>query len=228
MNTYDLYNSLKLIDEKLLDACEEGDLNKVRLLLTNSGYEYHANIHYQENAPLHQACEHNHLHIVQYLLTSPELKKHADIHSRNDWALTLACNEGHFEMVKYLLASPDLKEHSNITVDQLYYAIKLEHYDIVDYLLISPDLKKNPTLNMDEDYIFKQTCEYADMKTMQYLIYDLDIKKTKELNKYLEKSTGRPGRLVSEAKKMFELRDINKQLNKDLLDNQEFKKKPKI
>lgn len=218
----------KHINEALLDACIDGDLDKVKFLFNSTELKHHADIHYKDNAPLHHACEHNQLHIMQYLLSSPELKEHADIHSKDGWTLTIACNEGHFEIVKYLLASPDLKEHSRFNADQLGRAIQLKNIDIVDYLLNSPNLKKNADIHMDEDSIFKNACEFGDMETLQYLIHEINIERTEAINNYLAKPTGRPSRLTHEAKNMFEIKELNKQLNQNLPENSESKKKPKI
>jgi ankyrin repeat protein len=215
----------KQINESLLDACIDGDLDKVKFLLTSPELRHNADIHYKEDKPLHQACEHNQLHIIQYLLSSPELKEHSDIHSKNDWTLNIACNEGHFEIVRYLLTSPDLKEHSNIKRHSLEYAIQMGNIDIVDYLLNSPDLKEPVNIHIHEDSIFIKACEFGDMKTLQYLIYDLNIDRTDDINKYLEDPNGN---LVNEAKNMFELRELNKQLNNSLPDNNEITKKPKL
>jgi ankyrin repeat protein len=218
----------KHINQAFVDACINGDLEKAKFLLNSPELQHRADISYNENTALHQACEHNHLHIMQYLLTSPELKVHADIHSKDDWALTIACNEGHFEIVKYLLTSPDLKEHSHFNVDQIRYALHIGEFDIVDYLLNSSDLKKNFDIHMQEDTIFKQFCQFGDMGNLKYLIHDLDIEITEEINNYLAKPPSRKQSLVNEAKNMFELRELNKQLNQNLNENIESKKKPKL
>lgn len=218
----------KHINEALLNACADGDLDKVKFLLNSPELQHLADIHYNENAPLHQACEHNNLHIMQYLLTSPELKKHADIHSKNDWALTIACNEGHLDIVKYLLTSSNLKEHSSYNVDQLRYALRIGNMDIVDYLLYSPDLKENFDIHMNEDAVFKEACEFGHMETLQYLILDVNIDITESISNYLAVSTGRTSRLTNEAKNMFALRELNKNLNQDLPNNIITAKKPKI
>jgi len=218
----------KQLNEAFLDACHEGNLDKVKFLLNSPELNNNANIHYQEDSGIHQACENGHLHILQYLLTSPELKEHADIHSKNDWVLTIACNEGFLDIVKYLLTSPDLKEHSNFKAEQLDYAIHLENMDIVDYLLNSSDLKEKYNVHIDNDKIFKNSCEFADKKMLHYLIYELNIDRTDEINNYLAEPNGRPNNLKSEAKNMFEMRDLKKDLNKELPDNNESTKKLKL
>jgi ankyrin repeat protein len=216
------------INEALLNACVDGDLDKVKFLLTSPELKHNADINYNDNAALHQACEHNQLHIMQYLLTSPELKKHADIHSKDDWTLTIACNEGHFDIVKYLLTSSDLKEHSHFNVDQLRYALHIGEFDIVDYLLNSPDLKENASIHMGKDNIFREASEFGNKETLHYLIHELNIDRNDAINSYLEEPGGRTSNLKAEAKNMFQLRELNKELNDNLHENNESKKKPKI
>ncbi len=204
------------LNDSFIDACEHGDLDKVKFLLNSHQLRKHANIQCENNSGLHEAAKKGHLHIVQYLLTSPELKEHANIYSRDNWVLTVACNGGHLELVKYLLTSPNLKNHSKFHSEQLQFAIYVSHFHIVDYLLNSPDLKEKFNIHMDRDTIFKQACEFGDMKTLRYLITELNINKNDEINNYLNQSFGRDGNLRTEAKKMFETKEITEQLNEEL------------
>jgi len=216
------------LNDSFIDACEHGDLDKVKFLLNSPQLKKHADIQYEKNSGLHEAAKNGHLHIVQYLLTSPELKEHSDIYSRDNWVLTVACNGGHLELVKYLLTSPDLKNHSKYHVDQLLFPIYVKHFHIVNYLLNSPDLKEKFNIHMDRDMIFRQTCESGDNQTLQYLIHELNIDKNDTINNYLNEPFGRINNLKSEAKNMFELRSLNEQLNIGLVENEQTKKKPKI
>lgn len=76
-------------------AATKGRLAVVKLLVSAG-----ANVHVDNDDPLHLAAGNNHMAVVQYLLSAG-----ADIHSANDYALRVAAGRGYLEMVRYLLES---------------------------------------------------------------------------------------------------------------------------
>ncbi len=128
----------EMLNTRFLKACEMGNLDLVRYVLTSPELTEHADINVHEDLGLQRACKFGHLKIVKYLLTSKQLKKHADIHNEKGLALRWACTYGQLDVVKYLLTSPELQEHADIHADHdegYQWACTKEYIDIVLYLL---------------------------------------------------------------------------------------------
>jgi ankyrin repeat protein len=159
------------------------------------------------------ACENGHLEVVKYLLTSPELKKHVNIHVFNDYGFRFACVNGHLNIVQYLLTSPDLKNHANIHSQNdlgFQWACGKGHIKIVQYLLTSVDLKDHANIHADDDYGFKYVCSNGQLELIKYFIFDMAIKKTKAIIKYLNEHPD------EQIEKMFNIRELNDKLDKNL------------
>ena len=151
-NTYQDMNQDEL-NQELLNACIQGQLDIIQYLLTSPELQEHLDIHYQDNSyrnALIWACYQGHLDIVQYLLTSPDLQDHANIYHQDNYgknALMYACINGHLNIVEYLLTSPNLAEHADIhhkddtSWNALMVACHYEYLDIVKYLIIDMNMK---------------------------------------------------------------------------------------
>jgi len=83
------------IDNKLVAAIENGDLNETKSLIKQG-----ADIHCWEGAPLRHASYRGHLHIVQYLISLG-----VDVHEGADESLTYASEFGHINIVKCLVSN---------------------------------------------------------------------------------------------------------------------------
>ena len=105
------------INDEFRWACENGEFENVKYLLTSPDLKENADIHADDDWGFIFACQNGHLDIVKYLLTSPDLKEHADIHAEDDLGFIYACSKGNLDIVKYLLTSPELKDHANIHAD---------------------------------------------------------------------------------------------------------------
>lgn len=215
------------LNKSLIDACQHGLLDDVKILLTSENLDMHADIcgktgevlHYNLKFPLSAACKDGHLEIVKYLLTSSELKQHADIKQERYHAVFEACMYGWFDIVKYFLTSPDLKEHASIhivgheEISLLNEAATRGRVEIVRFLMESPELEQHPNIHEEQDFAFKvgliyNTEEHRDL--IKYLIFDLKIEKTEHIKKHLKEFPN------LEAEKWFEMRDLNQSLEKEL------------
>jgi hypothetical protein len=92
-------NPKQQANHDFLEACGEGNLNKIKYLLN----EKSANIHSEKDLGIQRACASNHLEIVKYLLTSPELKKHSNIHANDDYSFKSACRNNNMDTIQYLI-----------------------------------------------------------------------------------------------------------------------------
>lgn len=178
-----LNNQQEKINKELIEACKNGDLDKVRYVLTSPELSVHADIHasvseesddndlitHLAEEPLFQAAKNGHLSIVKYLLTSSELKEHSNINidSRPDSPLLTACHHNHLPIVKYLLTSPELVEHANInhgSDNALCRAVRFERIKIIKYLLTAVELKNKVTISDDRKTHFHVKLHYTKKK----------------------------------------------------------------
>jgi ankyrin repeat protein len=179
------YSSPEKLSSAFCSACEKGNLDEVRYLLTSPELKEHADIHHYEDAGLSDACWHGHFDIVKYLLTSPDLKEHANLNDHKEkscGALLNACGAGHFEIVKYLLTSSDLKEHALINwvfMPPLSAACEKGHFEIVKYLLTSPDLKEHSDITMN---VLLATIAKNQIDILKYLLTLDNVSKLEDIH----------------------------------------------
>jgi ankyrin repeat protein len=147
--------------DKLIKACETGDLKKVKSLVSRG-----VNIHSHNDAALYCAAEYGHLNVVQYLIEQGSkgfdklddyilprsaekghfeivkflVEQGADIHSNNDYALRWAASNGHFEIVKFLVESgADIHAENDFAIR---WAELSGHNEILKYLKLVKNLQK--------------------------------------------------------------------------------------
>jgi ankyrin repeat protein len=219
-NVYDKYKnySKNELTDELLVACQNGELELVKYLLTSPELKNKPDVNINFGAPLIWAAQFNGIDIVKYLLTSEELPKKANIKKSGGKALILACINGNPDIVKYLLGSPELKNHADIHYDNdeaFRWACENGNIDIIKYMLFSPEIKEHINIHDNQDRAFKLACEKANEQksTLEYFIFDLNIKRTININKYLKENYN------PIAEHMFQIRKVNKDLNKNLPTN---------
>jgi ankyrin repeat protein len=109
----------KQLDDKLIEASENGHIDVVRELLA-AGADVHA---YDDHA-LRWSSENGHVDVVKVLLDAG-----ANVHANNDLALRWASYSGHVDVVKVLLAAG-----ANLHADDdcaLRWASRNSHVDVV-------------------------------------------------------------------------------------------------
>ncbi len=209
---YKRFNKLEdfEIDEEFTNACYDGDLDVVQYLLKTPEFEINI-IQECINHGFFKACQNGKLSVVRYLLTDPDLYENANIHASEDNGLNWACSEGHLELVKYLLTSPELKEHANIHAPNIFMrACSDGHVEVVRYLLTSSDLKENANIHEGNDAGFKGAFLNKKLDIIQFLVFDMNIDKTKEIENFLAEYSN------EQVENMFILRELNENLEKEL------------
>jgi len=88
-----------MMNDKLISACEIGDLPKVKSLIKKG-----ANIHAENDAALCWSAENGHLEVVKFLVQNG-----ANIHADSDYALRWATHNGHINIVNYLKLVKNLR-----------------------------------------------------------------------------------------------------------------------
>ncbi len=214
-----LFNGYKIdmLNHYFLKAAEDGELDKVKYLLTSTELPINVDISHKDHNALRNACKSGHLEIVKYLLTSPELTSHSDIHFDNDAPFILACYSGNIELVKYLLISPELKEHADIHTKYMgtkdygfILACQRGYVDLVKYLLTSPELKEHADIHIDGDRALLTAWHKKQSDIIKFLIFDMNIQKTPTIDIYIHEQG------MEDVQKMFESRELTKELNKEL------------
>lgn len=135
------------------------------------------------------------------------------------------CRDGDIETIKYLLTSPDLEKHAEIHSKNdfgIMNACVHQKLKIVDYLLKSSELKEHANIHVRNDVIFKNACHHNRWNIIEYFIFDYQIDKTKEIEKYLVKQN------KINILNMFDKRELEKRIQKDLQKNAEKYNKIKL
>ncbi len=119
----------------LIDACEKGNFEIVRRLVTEEGVNVGKKNEYGETA-LSKACEEGHLDIVPLLVKEGG----AAVNQADEFGITalhLACEEGHFAIVKWLVSEggADVNQPDEDGDTSLFFACKRGNYDLVPVLL---------------------------------------------------------------------------------------------
>ncbi len=163
-----------------------------------------------------QSCQFGLLDDTRYLLNSNDLPIKANLYRFDGMGLQYACYYGHLNVAQYLLTSPELKE----TVDIYTYK---KPFELVEEFIKTGNIDAVKFfISFENKYVFKPSkiAEFTikninenNLDLARYLIFDLNIKRSKPIDKLLLENPN------EEIEKMFQLREVNKSLNKELRDN---------
>jgi hypothetical protein len=201
-----------------LNACIANNLDIVKYLLTEPGLTVNVPIFFQDNDGLIFAAQKGNMDVIKYLLTSPDLKNHANIHAQGDKALCGAIRTNQKEVIDYFLNSPELIDHADIN-SAFITAIYLGNIQTIEnFYLNFPDLP----IYSDDDKLFLAAFEENHSEILQYFIFDKNISKTENIIQILKDHPN------PQVEHWFELRDVNKDLNQNLITNNSLNKKNKV
>jgi len=195
-------------------ACSAENLELVKLLrplVKFDSPEFDENV---ASLSIRSACSSS-LEITKFLLNDKQIFELGNIEEEGIEWLFSACQNGSLDIVKYLLTSTDLKENIVLKPDSvyesyLYICFEANHLDIAKYLLASTELKIHSNINNDNGEIFKILCETDSMEMLQWLIFDLGMKRTEYIDNYLKENPN------DKITNWFKLSELNKELNTDL------------
>lgn len=176
---------------------------------------------------LYQACRNGELEQVRFILTSSELKYKPSVNEDNHAPLINASVYGNYEIVKYLLTSPELKEHGDEHL-ALSLASQNDALELVKFLFDSPQFKIDIHNSNDSAFEGALTSEAYDV--LNYFIFEKNIEKTTAINELLEecKKEFEHKKACKQVETWFEARQVNIDLNKDLVSNKGGKKISKL
>jgi hypothetical protein len=202
----------KHLNNQLIQACKDGDLEKVRYLLTSPELVTHADINCKDGDAFTTACDEGHLHIIKYLLTSEELKEKVNINDYIGLGFVIACEYNHTHLVKYFLTSSDLEKSADIHTYNNYALRELckrGHLDLLKYLTTSNEINSWYEEG-DWPIGFKEACNQKQYNILRFFIFNLGYEVCEE----------DWARLPLEVKRMFELRKLNAKLTVELKVNE--------
>jgi len=100
----------------LLKYCKNGDLDKLKILLSVNDNKKKVNIHSNNECAFKRACMYNNLDIVKYLISLAETHGKINIHANNDSAFVTAASLGHVDIMIYLVSLKD--EYGGININK--------------------------------------------------------------------------------------------------------------
>jgi ankyrin repeat protein len=210
-----------------LKACAEGTVEMVEFLLTSSKLKENVPIHIEDeydNTGIFEACRNNRLDIVKYLLTSPDLKEKATITNK---CATWAASKGYIDVVRYLCFSPDIEKRIDINEigdSCLRSACERNNLNMFKFLIEECHLKMNSVRDWSAS-AFEYAAGRADRELFDYILYNIQYEPTKEEIEKVKNYSNHRGISVEES---LEKRELLRNLEKDLVTNENKVKKPKI
>lgn len=168
---------------------------------------------------LTEACKEGDLEVVRFLLTSPDLMFNADINESNNDPIFTACDYENMEIVEYLLNSDELNVHAD-KYFALNYCCNEDKVEILEHLLLKSNLDID--LNKNNSQAFSIALAKNSDKVLKFFIFDLNLKRTDRIEELLNEYKR------ENIKSWFELREVNKELSKELNSNSTSSKKLKV
>jgi ankyrin repeat protein len=184
------------------------------VIMKKSYYEqYHDATINQLNLALHTACKNNDIELVKFLLTSHELENHANIFSIELTGFQWACYVGNIELVKYFVSSTELEKNIDISSDEyggLTSACLGGHLDIVQYFL--EVIGKNLD-NLNDIYgeCLLKAAVNKHYNIISFIVINKNLQRNQQINQFLQEHPD------ENIEKFFALRDLNKNLNNELM-----------
>ena len=147
------------MNDEFIGAAQTGDINKVKLLLTNPEVNPAA----IDNRAILLASENGHTEIVRLLLSDPRVDPTAE----NNWAIRSASRHGHTEVVRLLLADPRVDPAANDN-----YVIRLASlYDRTEVVkLLLTDSRVDPAAN--NNLAIRWASENGHVEVVRLLLTD--------------------------------------------------------
>lgn len=222
----------KIVDNKsiiysmnwVLNAAScENNLEMVKFLLLDKDFKYNPKLPNFNYHAFQLATEHGSLEVMDFYLTCKELKNRPTATTYNNHGIRFAAWRGHLNIVEYLLTSEKIEEHADIHSRQdnsLYGAVMNENIEMIDFLLTSKKIKEHADIHVKNDLIFRKAVSKNKLSSLKYLIVDFNIDITEPIEKIIKSN--------QQIKKMFEMRELYKKLNTNILETSVKDKKQKI
>lgn len=208
------------------EICKFGDLEAVKFLLHSKEAPNLPDVQVQVGKAMSIACGDNNMELVQYLF-SLETSHNITLSEQTlFYAVDNAARLGKIDIID-LFFSP--MESAKIPIDKygselMVTAARQNKFNVMDFLLSNDKLKNHVDIHYKEDLIFKYAAKNNNIELIQFLIFDMNIEMTKDIDAFLKND------LQSKEiiKKMFNARFMSNELTHNLPANLTSTKKIKI
>jgi hypothetical protein len=141
----------------------------------------------------------------------------------------IACRNNDLKQVELLLTSQDIPFNAQINMPDntgcfgICVASGMGRTNIVKFLATSPKLNEKADIHIDNDNAIISAIFSGNNDLIKFFIIDMNIEKTKNIQEAMEEFDE-----DNYAKKLFEMRELNKHLNQTLSISEQPNKKIKI
>lgn len=244
--------------KKAIQACETGNLDKVKELISQVSLDGEYNKETESAKKLFQsACFSGNLELVKFFIETPYLCEHTN-------SINIICQtfdvlmENHeqkiYPIISYLINEPKLQRASAFESSLVWYlrdAAKFDNLPLFKVLLNTEHTEKKSFLS--DTKLWENACQHEEFKIIKYIYTTPELKDSfsSELGfkdacywnnpnllsflifDYKIENSDEIKRFLAQdyyedAERMFKLREVNEQLINELSSNQDQTKKPKI
>lgn len=174
-------------DECIILACRHGQLEVLQYLLTSSDLVTHPDVHAQKGAGFQWACTNGHLEIIKYFFFDPSINDNFNLEKHSYEAIIRAIHADQIKIVEYILNEPEINKH-NFNYNKgfiLEAACECGRLDILKYLADLPHFNKDLDFHFKKDTCFKGASYYGHLDIVEFLIFDIGLEKTEEIEKFI-------------------------------------------
>ena len=149
-------------EQKLWQACTDGDLETVRELADDPAIDINWVGEDRGDTPFHRVSRFGHLEIAMVLLVQERIEVNKG-NKRNASPFYIACQEGHKEVVSLLLADPriDTNQLANSGFTPFFMACQNGHKEVVSLLLADLRIDPNQSVEDGGDSLLRGMSEWS-------------------------------------------------------------------
>jgi len=220
------YNKVDIneLEQDMIIFFHAKDFDLVKYLLTSPKLIRHADINTRHDYLFDHACMTDNLEFIKFILETPNLQRTVPLAASCIKGIQHSAKRNHLEVLKYF--EDNLKKAQGFISTPFYQTLMQDacasgSLDTFKYL--TQKYCKLTDLNEKDYEKFSKQFQGNHISLIHYLIFDLNIPKTKYVEEFIEKS-----KIKDEINNLFQLRELNKNLNSELPSLPTLNKKSKI